>query len=89
MPKITFTQNLQRHLSAPPRRVGGETVRQALENVFAENPRLRGYLLDDQGELRKHVVIFLDGEIVADRAGLSDQVEATSELVVMQALSGG
>ena len=89
MPKITFTQNLQRHLSAPPSSVDGETVRQALENVFAENPRLRGYLLDDQGELRKHVVIFLDGEIVADRAGLSDRVEATSELVVMQALSGG
>ena len=89
MPQITFTQNLQRHLSAPAGSVEGETVRQALENVFAENPRLRSYLLDDQGELRKHVVIFLDGEIVADRAGLSDRVEAASELVVMQALSGG
>ena len=89
MPRITFTQNLQRHLAAPPGSVEGDTVRQALENVFAENPRLRSYILDDQGVLRKHVVVFLDGEIVTDRARLSDAVEATSELVVMQALSGG
>ena len=89
MPQVTFTQNLQRHLPAPSCAVAGGTVREALEQVFQENPRLRGYILDEQGRLRQHVVVFVDGEMIQDRAALSDQVEPGSELLVMQALSGG
>ena len=89
MPTVHFTQNLKQHLSAPPRRVGGATVREALDEVFAENPRLRGYLLDDQSRLRKHVVVFVDGRKVEDRTGLTDGVGEESEVYVMQALSGG
>lgn len=89
MPEVKFTQNLQRHLSAPTVAVSGATVRDALERVFERNPKLRGYILDDQGRLRKHVAVFVDGELIADRVGLSDPVELSSELFVMQALSGG
>ena len=64
-------------------------MRDALESVFEENPMLRSYIVDDQGRLRKHVVVFIDGEMIEDRDGLSDAVESSSELVVMQALSGG
>lgn len=89
MPTVHFTQNLQQHLSAPPREVAGGTVREALEQVFRENPRLRGYVLDDQNRLRRHVVIFVDGTKVEDRVGLADTVGPQSEVFVMQALSGG
>jgi len=89
MPEVSFTQNLQRHLSAPAREVQGETVREALERVFSDNPRLRSYVLDDQGRLRRHVMIFLDGRMIEDRLRLSDSVEPQSKLLVMQALSGG
>ena len=57
--------------------------------VFSENPRLRGYVLDDQGRLRKHVAVFVDGKLVEDREALSDAVRDDSEIFVMQALSGG
>jgi len=89
MPQVSFTQNLQRHLSAPPRQVSGATVGEALDHVFRENPRLRGYVLDDQNRLRKHVAIFVDGQMIHDRDRLSDEVGPASELFVMQALSGG
>jgi len=89
MPHVKFTQHLQRHLAAPTVDVDGATVREALDNAFRENPQLRGYVLDDQGRLRKHVVLFVDGRMVGDRAELSDAVGPTSELLVMQALSGG
>ena len=46
-------------------------------------------VIDDQGRLRKHVVIFVDGQAIQDRAQLGDAVEDESELLVMQALSGG
>lgn len=89
MPTVHFTANLQRHLEVPSRTVAARTVREALEAVFAETPRLRSYIVDDQGRLRQHVLVFVDGEIVRDRAALSDAVAESSELYVMQALSGG
>ena len=89
MAKVFFTQNLQRHLDAPPREVAGGDVRAVLEAVFRQQPRLRGYILDDQSRLRAHVVVFVDGQAVTDKAGLSDPVGAASEVYVMQALSGG
>jgi sulfur-carrier protein len=89
MPRVVFTRNLERHLSCPARAVSGATVRDALQGVFAGNPRLESYLLDDQGRLRSHVSIFVNGELVRDAAGLSDAVESGGEIFVMQALAGG
>ncbi len=89
MAVVTFTQNLRRHLEAPPAEVTAGTVREALDRVFEANPRLRGYVLDDQGRLRKHVIVFVDGEMIADRDRLEDSIESGSEIFVMQALSGG
>ena len=57
--------------------------------AFAKNPRLRGYVLDDQGALRRHVIVFVGGEAVVDRVRLSDAAPADSEIAVLQALSGG
>jgi hypothetical protein len=60
-----------------------------LEAVLAANPRARGYILDDRGVLRKHMIIYVGGEPVQDRAGLSDPVPDGAEVHVFQALSGG
>ena len=89
MPTITFASAIQHQLPAPPVEVAGATVRDALEKAFAQNPRLRGYLLDDQGALRTHLVVFVDGVQIADRAALTDPLRPTSKVHVIQALSGG
>jgi molybdopterin synthase sulfur carrier subunit len=89
MPTVTFTPNIQRHVSCPPTEVTGETVREALEAVFRGNSRARGYVLDDQGAVRSHMVIFVDGYQIRDRQRLSDPVPRHAEIYVAQALSGG
>ncbi len=89
MPKVVFTQNLKRHIDCPDQSAVGSTVREVLENVFRAEPSLRGYVLDDQGALRGHVVIFVDDSKIRDRRDLSDHVSNHSEVFVMQALSGG
>ena len=89
MPKVLFTQNIQRHVACPEATVAGATVREVLDNVFASNARARGYVLDDQGGLRRHMTVFVDGVQVSDRARLSDPVGETSRVYVFQALSGG
>ncbi len=89
MPRVVFTRNLERHVDCPPQDVQGSTVRTVLDAVFARNQKLRGYVLDDQGALRHHMVIFVDGKQIRDKVGLADAVGETSEVYVLQALSGG
>ncbi len=89
MPLVRFTTNIQRHVPCPDRQVVGSTVRAALDAVFADNEKARGYVLDDAGGLRRHMTVFIDGRIVADRLGLSDSVAPGTRIDVMQALSGG
>ena len=89
MPRVVFTSNLQRHVNCPETQVAAGTVRTALAQVFAAQPQARGYVLDEQGHLRKHVVVFVDGRRVRDRELLSDAVREASEVYVMQALTGG
>lgn len=89
MALVHFTVNLQRHVDCPTRESSGATVAEVLGDVFAKNPRLRGYVVDEHGALRKHVAVFVDGRQVADRDRLSDLAAPTSEIYVMQALSGG
>ncbi len=89
MARVVFTPSLQRHVACPPAEAPGGTVREVLDRVFSHNALARGYVLDDQGTLRKHMVIFIDGRRIRDRVHLSDPVCDDGEIYVLQALSGG
>lgn len=88
MVRVIIGSALQRHVPCPPLSVEAATVREALEQVFAREPRLRGYLLDDQGMLRRHMAVFVNGSRVKDRRTLGDSI-TEGEVAVLQALSGG
>jgi sulfur-carrier protein len=89
MARVAFTANLERHLSCPVQTVPGDTVRAVLDGVFAAQPRLRSYVLDDQDRVRRHVAIYINGDRITDRERLSDAVGESDEVFVFQALSGG
>lgn len=89
MPRVAFTPQLQRFLDAPPAAVQAATVRAALDVVFAGNPRLRGYIVDEHGRLRTHVTVFVGDAPIVDRDALTDAVGDDTEIFVLQALSGG
>ena len=89
MARVVFTPNLRRHVECPETVAEGSTVSEVLAAVFAANPRLRGYVLDEQGRTRQHVMVYLNGRPIADRVRLGDAVCGDDEIYVMQALSGG
>jgi hypothetical protein len=89
MAVVSFTANLRRHLDCPDLVAEGATLRAVLDAAFKANPRLRGYVVDEQGRLRRHMVVFIDGARAADRERLGDPVPADARVYVMQALSGG
>jgi hypothetical protein len=89
MPRIEFTQQLRRFTETPVVETRATTLREALEAAFAVNPRLRGYVLDDQAHLRANLVVFIDGRRSDDRVSLAEPLAPDSRVHVLQALSGG
>lgn len=89
MPRIEFTPQLRRFTDTPVVDTGAGTLRDGLDAAFAINPRLRGYVLDDQGHLRPNVVVFIDGHRITDRIALNEALAPDSRVFVLQALAGG
>ena len=63
----------------------GNTLGEVLDDLFALHPGLRNHVLDEQGRIRPHVLVFVDGR----RADIASPVGATSDVQVLQAVSGG
>jgi hypothetical protein len=89
VPKVVVANSLRRFVACPDEVVVGATVAAALTAYFERHPKVRGYVLDDQGALRHHVALFVAGEPLADRRTLSDAVAEAAEIHIIQALSGG
>ena len=90
MPHVQFTRHLRLHF--PDLRevdLEGATVAEVVEALDRLHPGLAAYLTDERGALRKHVNIFVDGELLEDRAALSDPLAPNARVFIMQALSGG
>lgn len=65
--------------------VTGETVREALNDLFDRAPGLRNHVLDESRVIRPHVSVFVNGE----QADLETEVGPTSEVRILHAVSGG
>ena len=89
MAQLIFTQQLARFMDVPQVKTDAADLRGALDFAFAAHPRLRGYVLDEQGHLRDNVVIFIDGKRTRERKLLDDPLLPESNVHILQALSGG
>ena len=90
MPTVKFTKALKRffpQLKDTP--ASGKTLADVLSEIEASYPGMCSYVLNEQGSLRKHVNIFIDGAIINDRTRLTDSFSENSEIYIIQALSGG
>lgn len=89
MARVEFTPQLKRFTEAPSIDAPAASLREALDAAFERNPKLRGYVLDDQGHLRANVVVYIDGQASRDRLTQTDALRPDSRVYVLQALSGG
>ena len=89
MPTVEFAPALTRHVDCPRQDVPAGTLASVLDAAFAAAPALRGYVLDEQGAVRKHVAVFVNGEMIPSRSDLSRSLAAADRVHVIQALTGG
>ena len=90
MPVVKFTANLKRfYPDLTSMEVEADSIPMLLDELENKFPKLRHYIVDEQGQLRKHVNIFIGDELIKDRVQLSDRIDEKDEIYIMQALSGG
>jgi hypothetical protein len=97
MATITLAPALARWRSASPMagsesvtlQTNATTLRGALEDLFREYPQIRGYVVDERGVIRHHVVVFVDNVAATDKVQQTEPLTPSSEVYVFQALSGG
>jgi sulfur-carrier protein len=89
MPHLEFAPALQRHAASPPVSAPADSLQGLLAAAFAQQPALQSYVLDDQGCVRKHVAVFINGRLLHDRKRLDVPLAAEDRIYIAQALSGG
>ncbi len=89
MIRVEFAAALLRHVDCPPQTVAADTLREALEAALVAAPALALYVFDDQRAVRKHVAVFINRQMVQDRARLDQRLQAGDTVLVVQALTGG
>lgn len=65
--------------------IDGTTTGEILRQLEALHPPIRGWVLDEQSHLRRHVNVFVNSR----RAGLETPTEPRDEVQVIQSISGG
>ncbi|WP_235298536.1 MoaD/ThiS family protein [Portibacter marinus] len=86
MIKVHFTSALSRFFpNLKTIEVDASTIPEVLESVEIQYPGMKSFLLDDSGNLRKHVNIFIGEEM----GNLHSEITPGDDLFVFQALSGG
>ena len=89
MTLVKFTPNLKRFFpSLEPFESTKGTILELIDELDQKYPGIKGYILDDQGNVRKHVQIFIGDEMLQDRNNISEPI-VKEDIYIMQALSGG
>jgi molybdopterin synthase sulfur carrier subunit len=65
--------------------IDGASVGELLAAIESAHPAAKGWILDESGTLRRHINVFVNGELGAQ----DTRVEAGDRIDVLPAISGG
>ena len=89
MVNVEFAASLQRYKPCPAQTVQAGSLAAVLGQAFEAEPGLRHYVLDDQGHIRKHVAVFINGAMHQQRQRMEIAVADDTKVLVSQCLTGG
>jgi hypothetical protein len=89
---VTFAKAFRRHVECPDESIAPSdtmTLGDVLAAYFDRRPAVRGYVVDDTGQLRRHVTVFVGNDQVTHADAMVTDVPDGSTVHIFQALSGG
>ena len=90
MPNVEFTDILRRFFPDLKPSVSPEgSLYDVVMHLDTLYPGLRRYILDDQGDVRKHVAVAVNGAFVREKGARTIMLDKDANVLILQALSGG
>ena len=84
--KVLIPQPLRPYTGAAEVEAWGATLDGLLDDLNARYPGFKFRMIDEQGRIRRHIRVFIDGEQSFD---LSQSLARAKGVQIVQALSGG
>jgi sulfur-carrier protein len=84
--KVLIPDALRSYTESSRAEANGATLAEVLLDLNRQYPGIRFRMIDEQEKVRCHIRIFINGEPVNE---LSQPLNASDEVVIVQALSGG
>jgi molybdopterin synthase sulfur carrier subunit len=69
--------------------VEGATLNEVLESLDTSFPGIKGRVLDDSGELRRFVNVYVDNDDVRFAEGLQTNIKDGGQVSIIPAVAGG
>lgn len=84
--KVLIPSALRSYTDRSETEASGATLGAVLSDLDRSYPGIRFRIIDEQDRIRRHIRIFVRGEQIHD---LSQPLNVSDEVVIVQALSGG
>lgn len=84
--KVLIPSALRSYIERGETDASGATLAMLLVDLERQYPGIRFRMIDEQDRIRRNIRIFVNGEQVR---ALSQPLNATDEVIIVQALSGG
>ena len=84
--KVLIPSSLRSYTERSEAEASGTTLAAVLADLDRQYAGIRFRMIDEQDEIRRHIRVFVNGDQVRD---LAQALDATDEVVIVQALSGG
>ncbi|MBF88814.1 MAG: molybdenum cofactor biosynthesis protein MoeB [Candidatus Marinimicrobia bacterium] len=69
--------------------VDGLTIKEVLIKIFEQYPQIQSHILDNNGEMRNFVNIYVNGKNIKEKDNLDTSVPIDSDIRIIPAIAGG
>ena len=69
--------------------VNGNNIQKILDELFKAHPDIKNHLVEDDGNLRNFVNIFINGEDIRQKGGMDAEVSNESDVRIIPSIAGG
>ncbi len=67
----------------------GTTIAEVLADLISRYPTIRTHIMDSNGNLRRHINLFINDANIKDLDGLQSAVHSNDRIILLPSISGG
>jgi sulfur-carrier protein len=67
----------------------GQTIADVLNTLVTRYPTIKTHIMDDKGNIRRHINLFINEDNIKSLNGLETPVQENDKIILLPSISGG